>query len=290
MLTAPATPPPPGELVLTGADFRRIADVLQTVSGITLTDTKESLVYSRLVKRVRALGLPSFASYCDLIAAPEGEDECAELLSALTTNFTRFFRERHHFTDLGRAVLAPFAARQPQGRLRIWSAACSSGEEAYSIAMTVFETVPRAARQDIRILATDIDRRILSAAEDGVYLAESIEPLSPAQRAKYLVASGDSFTVSGELRAIIRFAELNLTHTLPMSGKFDAIFCRNVAIYFSAEQQQRLWMRLAERLMPGGRLYIGHSERVAGAGLGLLELVGVTTYALRDGRIPPGRS
>jgi chemotaxis protein methyltransferase CheR len=278
------------EMTLSPAEFSRIAQILNEVSGITLPETKESLVYSRLAKRVRKLGLPGFKSYCDLLSGPGGEDERFELLSALTTNVTRFFREPHHFTDLDEHVLKPFSTRGGRPRLRIWSAACSSGEEPYSIAMTVLDRMPRATDMDLKILATDIDPKILNQAARGLYSDGTVEPLSPAQRSKYLSGGGGQWQVTEAVKRIVRFAGINLTQRFPMSGTFDAIFCRNVAIYFDKTSQDALWLRLVQQLAPGGRLYIGHSERVSGPALDLIDLVGVTSYRLKPQPSPNGRN
>jgi chemotaxis protein methyltransferase CheR len=281
---------PAQELTLSSAEFSKIAQILNEVSGITLPQSKESLVYSRLAKRLRQLKLPSFKSYCDLIASPSGADERFELLSALTTNVTRFFREPHHFTDLDENVLKPFAMKGGRPRLRIWSSACSSGEEPYSIAMTVLDRIPRAVDMDLKILATDIDPKILSMAARGVYSDGTVDPLTSAQRGKYLTGSSGQWQVSESVKRIIRFAGINLTQRFPMAGKFDAIFCRNVAIYFDKTAQDALWFRLVQQLAPGGRLYIGHSERVAGPAVDLLDLVGVTSYRLKSQPSQNGRN
>ena len=272
------------ELVMSPAAFGRISRILNEVSGISLQETKESLVYSRLAKRIRALRMSSFEEYCDHISSDHGEEERGELLSALTTNVTRFFREPHHFADLTKAVLEPIKARPSGRRVRIWSAACSSGEEPYSIAMTVLETLPRAHEMDVRILATDIDPKVVARGEAGIYPAATVTPLSDRQRESFLISSGDHWELRSEPRALIRFARLNLMERFPMQGKFDAIFCRNVAIYFDKPTQESLWQRLVDQLHPGGRLYIGHSERISGPALDRLDLAGVTTYSVRDHR------
>ena len=155
----------PGEFAFTGADFRRVAELLYDVSGIHLIEAKASLVYSRLAKRVRILGLPDFTAYCDLLASEAGAEERQAMLSALTTNVTRFFREPHHFDHLGSEILPALAARaRSGGRVRIWSAGCSAGHEPYTLAMTVLANLPEAAELDVRILATDIDPVIVTRA------------------------------------------------------------------------------------------------------------------------------
>ncbi|MEO8529599.1 MAG: protein-glutamate O-methyltransferase [Deltaproteobacteria bacterium] len=278
------------DLVLSRVEFQRIAQILNEVSGITLPESKENLVYSRLSKRVRQLRLPSFKKYCDFIASPEGADERQELLSALTTNVTRFFREPHHFTDLANNVIGPLKSKATSStKLRIWSSACSTGEEPYSIAMTILDSLPRAGDMDIRVLATDIDPRVVARATAGTYAESIIEPLSSAQRTKYLTHDGAQWSVSRDVRNLIRFAELNLTNRFPMAGKFDAIFCRNVAIYFDKPTQEALWVRLVNQLGPGGRLYIGHSERITGPALDHLDLAGITAYCKKASPSQNGR-
>ena len=270
------------EPTLGGAEFRRIAAILYEDSGIHLPEGKASLVFSRLSKRLRRLGLRSFRDYCALVSSPEGAPERQAMLSALTTNVTRFFREPHHFGDLGRH----FADRWMEmarrgGRVRFWSAGCSSGEEAYSMAITVLSAMPDAAGHDVKILATDIDPLILERARAGVYSAQSVEQRSPEQRDRWMRRrpEGD-YAVAPEVRALVTFRELNLMATWPMKGPFQAIFCRNVAIYFDEASQERLWGRFGAYLAADGRLYIGHSERV---GDERFHSDGMTVYRLAGG-------
>lgn len=264
----------------TDADFAVIARRAQADFGLHLTAAKKDLVYSRLTKRLRQLGLADFHAYCRLIESPGSEDERTQMLSALTTNVTHFFREGHHFQSLRTSVLPPLIAAARTGRrLRIWSAGCSAGQEPYSLAFTVLELCPEAARFDIRILATDVDPAILERAREGIYDAEEAKSLPDAVRAQHIRDAGPGrFAVGDKARALITFNELNLMHDWPMRGPFDVIFCRNVAIYFDKDTQARLWSRFADMLAPGGYLCIGHSERVAGPAVPLLESAGVTTY------------
>lgn len=275
----------PGGVVLSDGDFASIAGHAQRLFGLHLHAGKRDLVYSRLIKRLRALGLPNFDSYCSLLDSGD-PDEQQRMLSALTTNVTHFFREVHHFETLKTLVLPPLleGARQG-GKVRLWSAGCSSGQEPYSIAMTLLELMPDAARYDIRILATDVDREILARAEAGNYAPDEIEELGQLGSGRFFLRSGNSFAAGPELRKLIAFAELNLMSDWPMQGAFDAIFCRNVAIYFDKATQQRLWTRFAEKLRDGGYMFIGHSERVTGAAEALFKGVGVTTYR-RFGGMP----
>ncbi len=256
-----------GEYVFTSQNFERIASLLRAQSGIALTDAKATLVYSRLAKRLRKLGLPDFDQYCAFVETPEGAGERTEMLAALTTNVTRFYREPHHF-DYLRKVMAPklLAAAKDGARVRIWSAACSSGEEPYSIALTMLEVFPEAARYDVRILATDIDPNIVAKAKVGVYSDDAVSPIPVNLRDRWLSRERDAgdkcWRVKDEVRALITFKELNLIGEWPMRGQFDIIFCRNVVIYFEEPTQAFLWGRFKDMLAPEGRLFIGHSERV----------------------------
>jgi chemotaxis protein methyltransferase CheR len=269
-----------GEFLLTHDDFRRIAGMLHADAGIALPETKATLVYSRLAKRLRALGLESFREYCALLVAEDGADERQMMMAALTTNLTRFFREPHHFDHLRTQVLPPLLAKARQGgRLRLWSAGCSTGQEPYSIALTILSLMPEAGNYDIRILATDIDFNVIAQARAGTYSEEAVSAIPAALRSRWLEnGSGDQCHMGDEVRALIAFRELNLMGDWPMKGRFDAIFCRNVAIYFDEATQARLWDRFTKMLVPGGRLYIGHSERVSGPAETGLETDGLTTY------------
>lgn len=251
-----------GEFALTQKDFRLIASILYEDSGIHLIDAKAPLVYSRLGKRLRQLGLTRFSEYCQLLQGPEGAGERAALLSALTTNVTRFFRESHHFDALKRQVaesLAPVA--RAGGRVRLWSAGCSNGHEPYSMAMVLLAELPEAADLDVRILATDIDPVVVDRARAGVYSVDDVEPVPRALASRFVINEDGGVRMADSLRSLVSFGVLNLHAEWPMKGRFDALFCRNVAIYFDDETQRRLWTRFARGLTPAGRLYIGHSER-----------------------------
>lgn len=271
-----------GDLLLTYEDFREIAGMLHDDAGIFLPEGKVTLVYSRLAKRLRALGLESFRDYCALVATSEGIDERKRMLAALTTNVTRFFREPHHFEHLKTQVLPALLERaRAGGRVRIWSAACSTGQEPYSIAMTLLSLMPDAARYDIRILATDIDPNVVEEARRGLYSEESVNQVPAGLRQAWFAsakATGmKNFQVKPAAQELITFRELNLIGEWPMKGKFEVIFCRNVVIYFEEKTQIKVWNRFKAILPVGGRLYIGHSERVAGTG-DSFETDGLTTY------------
>ncbi len=274
----------PGPFVLTRDDFKRISCILHEDAGIHLTDTKAMLVYSRLSKRLRALGLENFRDYCALVASERGVDERQKMIAAMTTNVTRFFREPHHFEHLTTHVVAKRAADvRKGGRLRVWSAACSDGQEPYSIAMTILSVIPEAAELDVRVLATDIDPNMIAAGRAGVYSEDAMQSVPRDLRARWFSpADRENYrSVSKELMTLVVFRELNLLKPWPFKGRFDAIFCRNVVIYFEQATQHELWARFRRVLLPHGRLYIGHSERVGGPASEEYQTDGLTTYKLR---------
>ncbi len=251
---------------LTEEQFQHISRVVKDLCGINLHDGKRQLVKARLTKRLRALGLPSFEHYINYVASDGSGAELTAMLDALSTNLTSLFRERKHFDHLAENVLPQIAAKAPAGggRLRIWSAGCSSGEEPYSIAVIVREAIGDIDRWDARILATDLSTKVLAQARRGVYEERRVEPVPPGLRARYFTradADGKKLYRAGEaLRRMVVFARLNLMDPWPMKGPFDVIFCRNVMIYFDKPTQGRLIQRFYDILRPGGVLYIGHSE------------------------------
>jgi chemotaxis protein methyltransferase CheR len=269
-----------GEFAFSVADFRAIAELAKAEAGIDLAESKATLVYSRLAKRLRSLGLAAFAEYCSTVRS--NDIERGNMIAALTTNVTRFFREPHHFEHLRKNILEPHAARiRKGGRLRLWSSACSSGEEPYSIALTVLSVFPNAAELDIRILATDLNPNVVAHGKLGQYRKEDLADVPQALRVKWLEAvpgESDSLRLCDEARALVAFRELNLMGTWPFKGPFDAIFCRNVAIYFDHDTQGVIWRRLSNLLVDDGALYIGHSERVSGPALNVVKTDGVTSY------------
>jgi chemotaxis protein methyltransferase CheR len=264
------------------ADFTAIARLAPKDFGLHLTEVKKDLVYSRLSRRLRQLGLTDFHGYCQILEGPGGEAERMEMLSALTTNVTNFFREEHHFATLRDTVLPPLIAAARQGRrLRLWSAGCSAGQEPYSLALTLLDLCPDAARLDIRILASDVDPVILARAEAGIYSDDEVKSLPAALQARFLQPVPDDpkrFAIAAAPRALIRFGVLNLMGDWPVKGPFDVIFCRNVAIYFDKDTQARLWSRFAGLLTAEGHLFIGHSERLGGPAAPLFVPAGVTTF------------
>ena len=265
-------------------DFARIAALVHKISGIVLAQNKRPLVQSRLSRRLRALGMAGFDVYADFVSRPENVQEQSELLTAVTTNVTSFFREQHHFDTLIQSALPALAARaQAGGRVRIWSAGCSSGEEPYSIAACVLAVLPSAATLDLRILATDIDTTMVARAAAGLFPAEAAAGLPSDHRRRLFTSSPQAglVQVSDQAKALVTCKALNLQGDWPMRGPFDVIFCRNVVIYFDKSTQERLWQRFADTLVPGGHLMIGHSERVSGPALSLFSAEGITTYRRR---------
>ncbi len=262
-MPSPARCLPLREFAFGNEDFEALRALVKSLTGINLSDQKRELVYGRLSRRLRALNLGSFQEYRKLLTA--NPQELVQLTNAITTNLTAFFRERHHFDYLREQVLAPIAA-DPRAtrRVRIWSAGCSTGEEPYSIAMTVAEAVPDLPRWDIRILATDLDSDVLARARAGVYAAERVRGVGPERLERFFSerreASTPSYQVAPELAALITFKQLNLMHNLPMKGPLDAIFCRNTVIYFDKDTQRELFGRIAALQRPGDKLFLGHSE------------------------------
>jgi chemotaxis protein methyltransferase CheR len=272
---------PEREFTFSDADFRNLVQLAYEYAGIALSDTKRNLVYTRVSRRLRALGLNSFRDYRAYLSenAPEREN----FVNAISTNLTRFFRESHHFEHFSRHVAAPFLANAQRngGRFRVWSAGCSTGEEPYTIAAVLRREIGDAGRLDVRILATDIDTDVLRKAASGEYPAKSLDDIPRQYRDYFQPAERNrnaaSVFVTEDIRSLIAFRQLNLMDRWPFQGKFDAIFCRNVMIYFDAATKATLIDRFIQSIKPGGWLYIGHSESFHGTHPEL-QLVGRTTY------------
>lgn len=269
-----------GDASFEDAEFLALSQLAKREFGLDLAESKKPLVYSRLSRRLKATGIGSFREYLALF---EGSADCPErqpLISALTTNVTSFFREAHHFETLETGCLLANRSRIERGeRFRIWSAGCSTGQEAFSIAMTVLAAWPEAANNNVRILATDIDPEVVNTARLASYSGQDAEIFSERRYRPYADHQPDgSVRMTRELQDMITFAELNLVSSWPFNGPFDAIFCRNVAIYFDLQTQQRLWQRFSELLTTGGFLFIGHSERVTGPASECLIQAGITSY------------
>lgn len=274
-----------GELSI--SQFREIATIMQQDARIHLAEAKMTLVHSRLSRRLRERGLAHFADYLALVR--DNAEERAALVVALTTNHTYFFRENHHFDHLRDQLSPSLQTRVRAGqKVRIWSAGCSSGEEVYSIAMTLAgESASSAAwlkQGDVRLLATDIAPHVVEAVSDARYSAATVKPIPSAYRQQWLRKEGmDSHVVADTLRSLVTARVLNLFQSWPMRQSYDAIFCRNVMIYFDDRAKAELEARFVEMLAPGGTLYIGHSERLIGPAAALMEPAGQTIYVKKGG-------
>ena len=240
--------------------FKRISQLIYDLCGINLKDGKEALVRVRLMKRIRALRMESIGEYLSFIERKDGRQELGLMVDVMTTNKTSFFREPEHFNYLAESVLPDLKRRV----LRFWSAACSSGEEPYSLAIVLRETMPDIDAKDVRILATDISTTMLERARRAVYGEETIRNLPERLFRKYLVKIPEerppAYRVIDKVRAMVSLAWLNLIDSWPMKGRFNVIFCRNVMIYFDRVTQQRLIERFWNIIEDGGYLFVGHSE------------------------------
>lgn len=266
------------------ADFRRIAALAHEQAGIVLGDHKRLLAYSRLAPLVRESGCGTFAAYLTQIASQPAQID--RVVAALTTNHTYFNRESHHYEHFAEHVRAELVARALAGDpVRIWSAACSSGEEVWTLAMVLAGAERaegrRIAASAVRMLATDIAPKVLAAAARAEYDTQAISAIPEALRSLWSSETGKTASIAQELRPMVSFRTLNLLGDWPMRRRFDVIFCRNVMIYFDLPTKERLVARLAAQLAPDGYLYIGHSERVSGPAADLLEAVGPTVYRRR---------
>lgn len=251
------------EFQFTDRDFAFLRQIAYDHTGINLGDNKRQMVYGRLARRIRQLGLNSFAAYCQRVE-DDPDSELGELVNAITTNLTSFFRENHHFEHLADTAVPEIAAHNAGARrLRVWSAGCSTGEEPYSIAMTLAEA-ELLSGWDARILATDIDTNVVAKASSGLYGDDRVQGIAPPRLRRWFQRGGGAnagkVRVAQSLRDMIAFRQLNLLGPWPMRGPFDVIFCRNVVIYFDKETQRKLFARYADMLAPHGYLYIGHSE------------------------------
>lgn len=252
--------------LLSTGEFNFIRHLAMVHAGIALADYKRNMVYRRVSKRLKALGLQSVSEYCAILADPNNASEVQGLINALTTNKTDFFREGHHFEHMAKVALPSTLAALNQARsrrLRIWSAGCSSGQEPYSIAMTLRECMPDLAQWDARIMATDIDTDIIDRASKGIYGIDEVNSIPAEMRRKYvssMIGSKGQYRISEDIQSKISFRPLNLHDVWPMRGMFDIIFCRNVVIYFDKPTQCRLFDRFANIMNANAYLYVGHSE------------------------------
>ncbi len=245
-------------------DFQRVKKLVLEHTGICLSDIKHDMMYSRLAKRLRKLHLDNFSDYIDLIESGD-EAELGNFTNSVTTNLTSFFREQHHFDHLKTNLIPTLMKLNADTRkIRIWSAGCSTGEEPYSLAITLKETIPDNAGWDVKILATDLDTNVLKTGSNGVYSIDRVNGISSSVLKRWFnKGKGEKaglVRASNELRDMIIFKQLNLMEKWPVKSGVDVIFCRNVVIYFDKATQSVLFDRYAETLRSDGYLVIGHSE------------------------------
>lgn len=266
------------EFPMTNSDFKALSDIAYRTTGIVLGEHKKSLVYSRVVRRIRTLGLRDFNHYCEFLSS-DGADELHHFINAITTNLTSFFREKHHFDFLENHVFPELLRKNTDKKIRIWSAGCSTGEEPYSIAMVAHKFFRRSSGWDIKILATDLDSNVVNHGRQGEYDLSRVEGLSKEVKKTnfQLDRFSDKVRVKEDIRSYITFNRLNLLSEWPIKKKFDVIFCRNVVIYFNKETQKVLFDRYADILKPDGYLFIGHSENLNGVTT-RFESLGKTQY------------
>jgi len=261
---APILQVPGGDFAFSNAEFERLRELVREHTGIALSPAKRQLVYGRLTRRLRALQIATFAEYIELLERGEGA-ELEEFTNAVTTNLTSFFREAHHFDFLGQEALPALMAKAAATRrMRIWCCAASTGEEPYSIAMVLREAQQQLAGWDVKLLATDLDSAVIATGVAGIYAEERFQGMDPKRKSRFFekgaAAQAGKYRAREELRNLITFKQLNLMHEWPVRGPFDAIFCRNVIIYFDKQTQRVLFERMARLQRPGDFLFLGHSE------------------------------
>lgn len=248
------------EFLLTDSDFKNISSQVYDACGIVLAEHKREMVYSRLARRLRLLKLKNFKDYLAFLEEHK-EREFSEFINAITTNLTSFFREPHHFNYLKNTIVPRLlTTNAKQKRVRVWSAGCSTGEEPYTIAMTLSGLFP--TNWDVKILATDLDSNVLAKAQAGTYTAANVNGLDKSQLKRWFLKSHDGqlYKVKPQLQENIFFKRLNLLEQWPMKGSFDVIFCRNVVIYFDKPTKDTLFHRYFDLLSDAGHLFLGHSE------------------------------
>lgn len=282
----------PRTSTLDRATFDAIASLAYKESGLTLVPEKTAMVQSRLRHRLQALGMNDFGEYSMYVGSDAGRIERRQLISALTTNVSQFFRETHHFDEICEKVAQMLPDLRAGGRFRIWSAGCSNGQEPLSAAIALIERMPEIAELDLRILATDIDSQVISFARCGCYFQRQMTAVPKEIARRYFTPCSDTngeliSKVHPKLLSMIHYKELNLLARWPMKQAFDAIFCRNVVIYFDLQTQEALWPRFHETLAPSGLLFLGHSERIADPAAHQFAMTGSTTYRRALSSSPP---
>ena len=267
------------EFEFTKRDFERVRSLIYRKAGISLADSKQEMVYSRVARRLRAVGMKSFEVYLDTLEGGRFDEEWEPFVNALTTNLTSFFREEHHFPILAEHV------KGRKGTLEVWCAASSTGEEPYSIAITLCE-VFGTLNPPAKIIATDIDTNVLNTAQAGVYSLDKLDKMTPDRKRRYFLRgkgkNAGLVQVRPELREMITYRQLNLlSDDWPIRGGFDAIFCRNVMIYFDKATQGKILARMCRLMKPDALLFAGHSENFQYAS-NAFKLRGKTVYQLAD--------
>lgn len=264
---------------ISARQFKALAELIQLETGINIKSSKQTMLEGRLRRRTRALDVESIGEYCTMVLAGQlGGDELEHLINAVTTNKTDFFREPAHFDYLTGTVL-PRYAEDSCRQIRCWSAACSTGAEPYTLAMLLDDFATRSRGIDYRIVATDIDTDVLATAVKGIYPREQVEPVPAHLRRRYVLEPKDpsrqDIRIAPELRRRVAFGRLNLIdESYPIDEAFHLIFCRNVLIYFDKKTQEEVVLRLCEKLLPGGYLFLGHSESITGFRHDLTQVAG----------------
>ncbi|MCP9291921.1 CheR family methyltransferase [Gracilimonas sediminicola] len=267
--TQSALSSPVSSVKLKAGDFKRVKDLLYEYCGIFLQEGKEALVQSRLMKRMRKLGIGSFSEYLDFIERPESGGEFLAFVDVLTTNKTHFFREAQHFEFIRKHIIPTMGGRNAKW----WSAGCSTGEEPVTTAITLHEARRTTPWSSVKILATDISREVLKVAKNGVYPSSRMMDVPDSIRRKYFESIGnDEFKVKEQVEEMITYGRLNLTEDWPLKGNFQVIMCRNVMIYFNRQTQQQVVQKFYDQLQPGGFLFLGHSESVSSNNKGFKNL------------------
>ncbi len=293
----PGTEMPP---TLGDGEFGLLRALIEREAGIHLTSVKKTLMAARLGRRLRVLGVRSYREYYELVSGPGGSDERVHMLDAISTNETSFFRERKHFDFLEREVLPVWRSEAAEGKrprfVRVWSAGCSSGEEPYSLAMVLLAGLPPSSGWQIDILATDLSTRVLAKAQAGTWPVEKADGIPGEYRRAFMLrgvrAQEGTMKVGPELRAAVRFAQLNLhAESYPVPRNCDLVFCRNVLIYFDQAMRAQVTSRLIGHLQPGGYLFLGHAETLRASGTINLVTAMPTVYQRRDDTAgpPPAR-
>lgn len=267
------------ENLLSDQAFEKIASIAMHDAGLAIPKSKKALVESRIARRLRALGLNGVSEYIAMLNDVAHASERKELISILTTNVSSFYRERHHIENLTGNVFPDLKTKISSGEtVRIWSAGCSSGQEPYTIAIELLKFFTSAEIENTLVLATDIDPMILAKARAAQYPESEMEPIAEVDKNRFFDRDGDTFIANAKLKSLVRFRELNLHADWPMQKTFDAIFCRNVLIYFDDAHQKALWPRFHSALKSRGQLYLGHSERIHPVETSGFESIGATIY------------